>query len=792
VRVVLSWLREFAPTDLDADELAELITARGVKVEAVLRPWDGLAGVVAARVLEVVDHPDSDKLCVARVEDGAGEHVVVVGVRNMVAGDIVPWARPGARVPVLPEPLAAKPLRGVVSNGMLCSPRELAISEDHGGILVLNGEGIEPGADVAAALGLEDAVLDIEVEPNRPDFLSVLGVAREVAAATGVPLSVPSPPATGSEGSAAPVGIEIRDLDACPRYLARVIRGVRTVPSPLRAQARISASGMRPISAVVDATNYTMLELGQPLHAFDLDLLAGPGIVVRRAEAGERLQTLDGIDRALSDEDLLICDLGGPVAIAGVMGGAQAEVSGSTTDVLLESASFTRTGILRTARRLDLHSEASHRFERGTDPEGLALAAARCADLMAAWAGGTVLGDVAEAGHAPDRRWVSLRPARASSLLGYPVSAADAVATFDALGMAHRTAEADTLEVEVPGYRVDIDREVDLIEEVARIQGYDRIASTLPASGRAGGMPPAYAFTRRLREVLLRAGLHETRLLSFASAEDVALTGDTDAIPVANPLQAEEGLLRTRLIPGLLRAAARNQARGVRTVELFEIGNVFRFGDPVQERSKVAVLMTGPAHVPWDASARPYDALDLKGVVAALMAELRIHDWSLGPAPGGPFHPGRAATITVEGSRIGVLGELHPRRAEELQLEGRVAVAELEVDALREAAGRARAVLQDVPRFPPVRRDLAFVVAEDVPAGDVQTGLEAAAGELLGAVSLFDVHRGTPLAPGEKSLAFSVDLRARDRTLTSEEADAIVGEIVGRLRDAVGAVLRTG
>ena len=322
MRIPLAWVREFAPTDMDADALAELITRRGVKVEGVLRPWDGLEGVIVARVLDVRDHPNSEKLCLSRIAYGSGESEVVVGVRNMAAGDLVPWAPPGARVPVLDEALAVRAVRGVDSNGMLCSPRELAISQDHGGILLLNDEGFEVGTDLKSALGLDEAVFDIEVEPNRPDFLSIYGVAREVAAATGVPLAEPDlSVAETAEEAAGVATIRLDAPDGCPRYLARVLRGVGHRPSPLRAQARLTACGMRPIDGIVDATNYAMLELGQPLHGFDLDRLAGPGIVVRRALEGERLVTLDEVERTFTSSDLLICDVGQPVAIAGIMGG---------------------------------------------------------------------------------------------------------------------------------------------------------------------------------------------------------------------------------------------------------------------------------------------------------------------------------------------------------------------------------------------------------------------------------------------------------------------------------------
>lgn len=796
MKVVLSWLREFAPTDLDAEELAALITQRGVKVEDVLRPWDGLAGVVVARVLDVADHPDSDKLCVARVDDGTGEQVVCAGVRNFQAGDLVPWAKPGSRVPALPDPLAPRKLRGVMSNGMLCSLRELNIADTHEGILVFaDREGLRQGDDVKSALGLDDVVLDIEVEPNRPDFLSVFGVAREVSAATGVPLLEPdvSLDALDEDASGA-ASITLEAPGACPDYLAMIIRGVdATGKSPLRTQARLTASGMRPVSSVVDATNYAMLELGQPLHAFDMDRLAGPGIVVRNAVDGERLVTLDDVERVLDHDDLLICDLDRPVAIGGVMGGATSEVSGSTTNVLLESAYFTRTGVLRSARRLGLHSEASHRFERGTDPEGLERSAARCTRLIVEWAGGTPLRGVAHSGEPPARRWVAMRPARAAHLLGYPVSEDDARAVFDSLRLTHRATTPDdgSIEVEVPGYRVDIEREVDLIEEVARMQGYDRIGSQVPSAGQAGGEPPVTVFRRRIRDALVRAGLREVRLLSFASQDDLDLTGDTDAVPIANPLQSDERFLRTRLTPGLLHTVARNQARGSEAVTIFEVGTVFRLADPVQEREKVAIALAGPAGDGWAGDARALDVLDASGVLEALCAELRVPMLTLGSSPEGLFHPGRSAFLMLGDRRVGVVGELHPRVAEGLELQGRVAIAEVEVSALHEAVDDGFAIA-DVPRFPPVRRDLAYIVADDVAAGDVRTALVDAAGELLTRCVLFDVFEGDAMAPGTKSLAFSLEFRSPDRTLSGEETDPLVEAVSRRLADDFAATLRAG
>jgi phenylalanyl-tRNA synthetase beta chain len=694
-------------------------------------------------------------------------------------------------VPTLEEPLGEREIRGVVSHGMLCSPRELAISGDHGGILLLNDEGWDVGTDLKRALELDQPVLDIEVEPNRPDFLSIIGVAREVAAATGVSLQPIDREVVESADEAGVVAsVRIEAPDGCPRYLARVIRGVTHRASPLRAQARLTACGMRPIDAVVDATNYTMLELGQPLHGFDLATLAGPGIVVRRATDGERITTLDGVERQLDTADLLICDLERPVAIAGVMGGRTSEVSAETSDVLLESAYFTRGGVLLTGRRLDLHSEASHRFERGTDPEGLEAAADRCAQLLASWAGGTAANGYARAGEDPIRRWVSVRPARAAALLGYPVGSRDAEAVFETLGMTHRAA-GDALEVEVPGYRTDIDHEVDLIEEIVRIQGYDRVGTTLPRAPHAGGLPDDAAFAGRVKDALVRAGVREIRPMPFASQDDLDLFGDTDAVPIANPLRAEEGFLRTRLTPGLLHAAARNLARGVGQVALFEVGTTFRLADPFTEHGKLGFVLTGPAGEGWFAERRAFDVLDATGILAAVLDDLGVGGWSLGAPLERPFHPGRSAAISIGERHAGVVGEIHPRVAEALEIDGRVAVCVVGLDPLRGGVA-ARGELEDIPRFPPVRRDLAFVLPLEVPAGSVEAKVREAGGPRLTGCVLFDVFAGPPLPDGFRSLAYAIELRELDRTLTDEEAQSVIDRIVATVTETFGATLRSG
>jgi phenylalanyl-tRNA synthetase beta chain len=618
-----------------------------------------------------------------------------------------------------------------------------------------------------------------------------------VAAAIGVPfvpldVSVPE----GDDPAEAVASVEVLDPERSPRYLARVIRGMSIGPSPIRVQARLTAMGMRPISNVVDATNYVMLELGQPMHPFDLDLLEDRAIVVRRAVEGERIVTLDDVERIMTADDLLIADRSKAVGIAGVIGSAVAEVHPGTSDVLLESAHFQAAGVLRTARRLRLRTEASIRFERGIDPEGPPRAADRCSRLLAEWTGGTVSKGPIDIGDPPMRRRVPVRPGRAAAVLGYEVSAPDVQEALGKLGISVEPDDDGRLVAEVPGYRVDLEQEVDLIEEVVRVQGYDRVGETLPAIQQLGGIAPAHAFRRRVRESLVRAGLREVKTFPFASGGDLRLMRHPEqaAVRVANPLDAEAAFLRTSMVPALTATLRRNLARQVRGAAIFEVGNVFWTGEddrPVDEHEYVALAMTGPAPGRWYEPEREGDVFDAKGAVEALLADLGIEDWSVGDRPGHPMHPGRSATVLVRGETAGSVGELHPRVSAAMDLPDRVAVAELDVAVLaRHAADSVQ--YREIPRFPPVHRDLAFVVDVDVPSATLRSALiQAAADAELGAsVSLFDVFTGPPVPEGRKSLAFSVDFRAPDRTLTDEEVDRAVEAIRDRLARDVGAELR--
>jgi phenylalanyl-tRNA synthetase beta chain len=504
------------------------------------------------------------------------------------------------------------------------------------------------------------------------------------------------------------------------------------------------------------------------------------------------MTTLDNVERILSAEDLVIADRAQAVAIAGVIGLARVEVSEETADVLLEAAHFERKGVLFTTRRLGVSTEASSRFERGVDPELPRPAADVACALIARWAGGRVLAGAVDVGEAPPRRRVSVRPSRAGFLLATSLTAQDVREDFGRLGIEATVAGDDSVEVEVPGYRVDLEIEEDLIEEVARLRGYDTLRSTVPGISQAGALAGSYAFRRRLREAMVRAGLRETSSLSFASQAEIELTGGAPPVAVTNPIDAERAFLRTSLVPGLLRALRLNVARQVRSAALFEVGHVFALGaDGVAEAERLTAALTGPMGSGHPGERHEGDFFDAKGVLEAVLANLGVTVWTLGDPPGWPLHPGRSATVAIAGSPAGIVGEVHPRAAAGFDLPGRAAVLELDVAALW--AGSSREVsVADVPRFPPVRRDLAFLVDASVPAGSVADAVRAGGGDLLFSVELFDAFSGRPLPEGKKNLAFSVEFRAADRTLENEEVDRVVTRIADLVGERTGGELRAG
>jgi phenylalanyl-tRNA synthetase beta chain len=796
MKISLRWLRELCPANLSDDEIARRLTQAGLEVEGRESRAIG-GGVVAAKIVSREPIAGSDHLSVCQVDDGEGMHQVVCGAPNQAAGDVVPMARPGARLPGGMEIKRAK-LRGVESAGMLCSPRELGLSDDHRGLLQLPRE-TRIGTPLDEILGLPDTVLEINVTPNRPDALSHLGIARELSALTGVPVRVP--PAQPVGKGALPARVDVEDAQRSPRYVARVIEGVRIAPSPLAVQERLQSCGVRPISNVVDATNLALLELGHPLHAFDLEKLFGARIIVRRAREGEPMTTLDGKERKLTADDLVIADGQKPVALAGVMGGQTSEVSETTTKILLESAMFEAGGIRRTARRHGLHTEASHRFERGMDEKGAAQAADRCAELIAQLAGGRVLPgalDVYPAPLPPVR--VRVRPERVSALLGVEVTAAEVDQRLRSLQLKPVGGAW-----EVPSWRRDLTREIDCVEEIARLRGYDTIPIEIPKAGvgETAGIAPEWRVTAAARAALAAHGIDEVLNYSFLAERDLAaLHQPLKAIRLANPLTAEQGAMRTSLLAGLLRNLGYNLAHGARDVKLYELGRVYLpepdprhpqgpLAWPVHEPRRLGIALTGLRRAKtWAGGGEKLDFFDLKGAVEDVLQAMGISEARFAPQEHATFHPASSARLLLAGAPAGRLGQAHPLVAAHFEVPQETWLAELDWEALLSQAVALK-WLHGVPRFPAVARDLAFVVDAGVPAEKMLQEIRSAdAARLLEQVTLFDVYRGAPVPEGKKSVAFGLSLRAADRTLTDAEADALCTAIRDRLKSSLGAEIR--
>jgi phenylalanyl-tRNA synthetase beta chain len=802
--VPLSWIRDFTPVDAPVPELVSALNQLGLEVDGVEQPGELITGVRVARVLGVEAHPDADKLQLVDIDTGTGQTRVVCGAPNVVAGMVVPYAGSGA---TLPGPdggvftLSSRKIRGVVSDGMLCSARELGLGEDHSGILGLD-DGTELGADVRELLGLDDVIFDLAVTPNRPDAMCVVGVARELAAHFSLPLEVPEPHVATDASVTSDVTVVIEDDVRCPRYLARVAR-VTLGPSPAWMAQRLVKAGMRPISNVVDVTNYVLLERNQPLHAFDLARLGGRGIVVRTATAGERITTLDDVERELNVEDLLICDAQQvPQAIAGIMGGSTSEVSDATTEILLESAYFERMGIARSSKRLKLRSESSARFERGIDPDAVARNAERAMELLVEIAGAQVAPDAVDVyPHPVARARITLRASRVNAVLGTSLDAEDVWASLAPLGIdltdPDVVGSADELVAIVPTFRPDLDREIDLVEEVARRIGFDRIGRTLPDThGQVGALTTRQRERRLVADALVGTGLSEAITLSLVAPADLERAGaPLDRLVAAtNPLRAEESVLRTAVLPGLLRAMAGNHRQGLTDVGLFELGRVFLApaadrGPLPDEPEHVALARAGGLRRGPLEPDRPVDVYDAVDAVQAVLDALGIVDVVLEPVGHPGFRPGRAARVLVAGVDAGTVGEVAPAVLEALDLEAPVVAAELQLDALLDAP-RGDRTFRPPSRFPASLLDLAFVADETVPSAGIEATLRAELGELLEAVRCFDEFRSDALGAGKRSLAFTLRLRAPDRTLTDAEAGELRARAVAAVHREHGAELR--
>lgn len=798
MNVSINWLKKYIDFDLSPETLAGRLLMLGVETESIKQLGEGLDGVVVSRINAVRNHPNANKLILCDVDVGQNVDLqIVCGAPNAREGLVAPAALVGTQLATGLRIKAAK-IRGEESRGMLCSETELGIGDDTSGLMELSDDS-PIGVPLAEALGLDDAVLELEITPNRPDCLSMIGIAREIGAETGNPVKLPS--IQVKEGTA-----DIRELtsvvidapELCPRYAARVIRGVRVAPSPKWLQRKLESVGVGTINNVVDITNFVLMECGHPLHAFDYHKLAENRIVVRRAAPDETLTTIDGTERKLAPDMLVIADAEKPVALAGVMGGFDSEISDQTVDVLLESAYFHPPSIRKTSKALGMHTEASHRFERGADPEGVIPAIDRAAQLIAEIAGGeNAVGivDVYPGKRGPDQ--VKLRPERANFVLGTQIASDEMIEILTRLGFEVSPA----FEVTVPTFRPDVSREIDLIEEIARVHGYDNIPTTMPT----GDIPTAPLTAKselreRVRNYLVASGMMEAINYSFYDAQSLDRirleTSDQarEVLKIRNPLSEDMSIMRTTLIPSLLENAQRNRNYRVENIQLFEMSKVFMpSGDSElpNEPERVSGVIAG--NVGAGVHGDPYraaDFFDIKGVVEGLLNVCGISDYAIAITQHPVLHPGRNASVAVNGESLGIFGEVHPEVLESYDLGYKAYLFELDFEVLADAADMTRRV-EPISIYPSVNRDIAIVLDAEIPANRPVELIRIVGGALVKSVRLFDLYIGDQVPDGKKSLAYAIEYSSPTETLTDEQVDQVHEGIVKRLSSELGGELRS-
>ncbi|MEK6650536.1 MAG: phenylalanine--tRNA ligase subunit beta [Bacteroidota bacterium] len=804
MKILSSWLKEFVDVDWSPERFTEDLTMAGLEVEG----FEDLAATfdrfVVGSVASCEKHPKADRLTVCHVDVGTERLHIVCGAPNVAAGQKVAVGLLGATVPHnqhdpdgKPFVLAKVKIRGVESSGMICSARELGLGSDGDGILVLDPQATV-GTSLAEHLGRTDVVYEVGITPNRPDCLSHLGVAREVAMLTGgtvrLPATAPNETGTAAEQLAK---IEIRDADLCPRYCGRVLSNVRVSPSPPWLQHRLESAGVRPINAIVDATNYVMLELGHPLHAFDLDRLAGNSIVVRRAGSDRAFTTLDGKERGLQPDMLMICDAERAVAIGGVMGGANSEISGATTRILIEGAYFQPASVRRTARTLGLSTEASYRFERGADPAMASMAVDRAARLIQELTGASVhpgLIDVAPGRQEPAA--VRVRVQRTNEILGTEIPGPRMREFLERIGA--KVAEPYTGEFAVvpPSYRVDLTQEIDFVEEVARVHGYNNIPTQTRSAIDFSPSTAPPKVEEEVRAHLVGAGWREILAISLQQESLAALTGETP-VKVLNPVSAEMQALRTSMVPGTLEIIRMNHHQGSRNLRLFEVGKVYhRRGSDTNalesyvEEVRLMLAWTGDHQLAaFDRAARSVDLMDLKGELDGLLSRLCLDKYRFIPYRADNTLTESSIGVEINGTYGGWFGEVRRELAQRFEIETPVFACELSLPLL-ERVWTTERTFRALPRYPQVVRDLAFVVDRALPQGDLEASIRSNSGSLLESLVLFDAYEGAQAGEGKKSLAYSLAFRAGDHTLTDEEVDARILAIVEQARTSCGAELR--
>lgn len=809
MKASLKWLSDYVDVPSDIKEFCDRLDLTGTGVEGVETLGATFDGVVVGYVETCEEHPDSDHMHVVTVDVGGEEPIqIVCGAPNIAQGIKVPVATVGA---VLPGDFKIKKskLRGVASCGMCCSKRELGLGTDREGIWVLPEDAVV-GTPIAEYLGLTDTVIDLEITPNRPDCLSMVGFAREVGAMYGLDWREPAAQLEeADEPIEGQVSVTIDDAERCPRYTARLIKGVKVGPSPDWLVERLTAIGQRSINNIVDVTNYVLFELGQPLHTFDFDTLdledGAAHIIVRAAQDGEKLVTLDETERELTNDMTVIATPKRAVALAGVMGGFDSEVTDATVNVLLETAAFSPAHTSRTSRNLGLISESSLRYERRVDDMDVDERADYAAALIAEVSGGTVCSGIVDEWPAgtPEERVLAFRIERFQKMMGEAIPVEFVTDCLDRLGCIVTDEGEGVLRVVAPTFRPDLEREIDLYEEVLRLYGMDRIPSTLPAGrGRLGVRTPQQLVDAKLHATLSACGMNETMTYSFAAADDVEKLrmneeGLGEAAELINPMNAEQSCMRRTIVPGLLRSVAYNQSRGVSNIQLYEIGTVFSAREgaaqPKERRKLAGVLAGAMGPAAWNNAPAAFDFFDGKGVLESIARELalsKVRFKALSAEEAPHLQPGRAAQMLSGGDVVGWVGEIHPLAADAFEAAAPVVAFELDMAVLERAARPARDYV-DVPQFPAVARDAAFVVDESVTNEKLMQCMTSAGGKLLEGVQLFDVYRDEErIGAGKKSMAYSLTYRAADRTLTSEEVDKAHDRLVKKVSNATGAEQR--
>jgi phenylalanyl-tRNA synthetase beta chain len=797
--VSFNWLKEFIEIEQSAQETAELLTMGGSEVEALTTVGTGLDKILTARIEDIKQHPDAEKLSLVRIGLGSREETVVCGATNIRVGQVVPYAPPGAVLPSGME-IVERKIKGIRSPGMLCSEKELDLGEDESGILVFD-ESVEIGLELNVACPyIEDSILEIGITPNRGDCLSILGIAREVAALTDKPVKIPSFDFTESSVNVADkITVEVPDKELCPRYVVKMVEGVEIAPSPFEIRLKLTRSGVRPISNVVDVTNLVLLECGQPLHAFDYDLLEDQKIVVRRAEPGESFVTLDQEKRKLPENALMIMDGKRSVALAGIMGGLNSEIEEDTSNVLIESAYFERFGIRRTSKSLGMSTEASFRFERGVDPEGTFWAASRSADLMAKLTGGTVLASVVDVYAIPiERPAVLVRPSRVNKVLGTNIKPKDMAPYLRRLGIEVNDSNRNEFVCTAPSWRWDLEIEEDFIEEVARIYGFQNIPTSLPVYRSAPDRTRReYDSIRNVARLMTASGFSEVITMSFvtaASAKEFLTTEDTTGLTLLNPLTEDQAVMRTSLIPGLITCMTRNVSFRSTNLKLFEVGKTFtpvKGEELPREEVKLAGLLTGGRHANlWNVPREERtDFYDMKGAVENLLEGLGIGSVQYLKKEIPFLHPGKSAEIMVNSEPIGYMGELSPTTIRDHDLDAPVQIFEILLEPLL-VQGRKERVFKPIPRYPYIERDLSIIIEENVSGDEIKHLISRLGHDIIATVTVFDLYRGKGIPEGKQSIAFRIRYQSEDRTLTDEEVEQVHSQVVETIIAETGATMR--